>query len=259
MYSLFNIFKRKNKSKEVLEQSKNIDKNNTPNHIAIIMDGNGRWAKKRMLPRTVGHKYGVETIRDIVKECSTLGVKYLTLYAFSTENWKRPQDEVSTLMDLLVMYLKKELLELHDNNVVINYIGDINELPVKCIKELIKAKENTKNNNGLTLTLALNYGSRTEILKAVKQISVDYKGNSIKLQDINENNFSNYLYTSGLPDPDLLIRTSGEKRLSNFLLWQLSYTEFWFTDILWPDFTTKDLNRAIYEVQNRDRRYGGLK
>ncbi|SHJ42355.1 undecaprenyl diphosphate synthase [Hathewaya proteolytica DSM 3090] len=253
------IFLNLIKNKSRAYNKHHIDMNNIPKHIAIIMDGNGRWAQKRKLPRTVGHKAGVETIRNIVKECSALGVSYLTLYAFSTENWKRPQDEVSTLMNLLVIYLKNELSELHNNNVRINYIGDINALPIQCINELIKAKENTKDNTGLTLTLALNYGARSEMLRAVKNICIEFKEGNTKISDIDENYFSYHLYTKDLPDPDLLIRTSGEERLSNFLLWQLSYTEFWFTNILWPDFTREDLRQAIISVQNRDRRYGGLK
>lgn len=255
MGKYFNFFR----DKKTLTSDIEIDKNNIPEHIAIIMDGNGRWAQKRKLPRKIGHKAGVETIRNIVKECSNLGVKYLTLYAFSTENWKRPEDEVSALMNLLVTYLRNELEELHNNDVIINYIGDIEELPAKCINELVKSKEKTKNNKGLTLNLALNYGSRDEIIKAMKNLYSDIECKKMTINDVNEKIFSNYLYTTDMPDPDLLIRTSGEKRLSNFLLWQLSYTEFWFTDVLWPDFTGNHLREAIKEVQNRERRFGGIK
>lgn len=255
MEKYFNFFRNNKTLTEELE----IDKDNIPEHIAIIMDGNGRWAQKRKLPRQIGHKAGVETIRNIVKECNNLGVKYLTLYAFSTENWKRPQEEVSALMNLLVLYLKNELIELHNNDVIINYIGNIEELPVKCINELVKAKEKTKNNKGLTLNLALNYGSRDEIIKGIKELYIDIESKKLNINDINEEVFSNYLYTVNIPEPDLLIRTSGEKRLSNFLLWQLSYTEFWFTDVLWPDFTANHLRAAIKEVQNRERRFGGIK
>ncbi|EJP6473334.1 isoprenyl transferase [Clostridium botulinum] len=237
----------------------NIDKNNIPKHIAIIMDGNGRWAKERNLPRTMGHKAGVETIREIVKECNNLGVKYLTLYAFSTENWKRPKDEVSALMSLLVQYLRKEVKELNENNVVVNAIGDIEELPEVCVNELKKAYEETKNNTGLILNLALNYGGRDEIIRAVKNMYEDIKLGKIREEEVNEDIISNYLYTKGMADPDLIIRPSGEKRISNFLLWQCAYSEFWYSDIKWPDFKKEHLHKAIYDYQNRDRRFGSVK
>jgi len=230
-----------------------------PSHIAIIMDGNGRWAKKRGLPRTLGHKAGVEAIRGIVKECSKIGIKYLTLYAFSTENWKRPQDEVNGLMKLLVQYLKGEFEELNKNNVVINYIGNITEFPKICQEELIKAKNLTKNNTGLTLNLALNYGGRDEILFSFKNILKAYDEGEFKLEELSEDMISNNLYTKGIPDPELMIRTSGEKRLSNFLVWQLAYSEFYFTDALWPDFKKDDLYLALKTFEGRDRRFGGLK
>lgn len=236
-----------------------IDTNNIPKHIAIIMDGNGRWAKKRGLPRSLGHKAGVETIREIVKTSSSLGVKYLTLYAFSTENWKRPKDEVNALMKLLVEYLKSELNELNENNVIINFIGDISMLPNICQDELFKAREKTKNNSGLCLNLALNYGGRGEIVLAVKEILNDFNNGLITEDEVNESLISSKLYTAGMNDPDIIIRPSGEYRLSNFLLWQSAYSEFWFSSIFWPDFTSNDLYKAILDFQNRDRRFGGIK
>ena len=235
----------------------NLDK--VPAHIAIIMDGNGRWAKSRFMPRTYGHKVGVETIRKVVKECSRLGVKYLTLYAFSTENWKRPKDEVSALMGLLVKYLRNELEELHKNNVKILTIGDISKLPEACIEELALAKEKTKDNTGLVMSLALNYGGRNDLVNAVKNISQDLVDGKISLDDIGDNLRSSHLSTNESPDPDLVIRTSGEQRLSNFLLWELAYTEFYFTDIHWPDFDEKELQKAIFAYQSRDRRFGAIK
>lgn len=236
-----------------------IDKDSIPQHIAIIMDGNGRWAKSKNLPRAMGHKAGVEAIREIVKECNNLGVKYLTLYAFSTENWKRPKDEVSALMRLLVQYLRKEFNELNKNNVVINHIGNINELPELCEKELNNAYENTKNNTGLILNLALNYGGRSEIIRAFKLMNEDIKNGTLEENDIDDKTVSNYLYTKNMPDPDLIIRPSGEQRLSNFLLWQCAYSEFWYSDINWPDFKKENLHKAIYDYQNRDRRFGAVK
>lgn len=236
-----------------------IDIEKIPNHIAIIMDGNGRWAKSKFMPRTYGHKVGVETIRKIVKECSRLGVKYLTLYAFSTENWKRPQEEVSALMGLLVTYLKNELDELHKNNVKILTIGDISKLPDVCVDELEKSIEKTKNNTGVTLSLALNYGSRDDIKKAVREISKNVSDGKISVEDIDDEMISKHLYTKNIIDPDLVIRTSGEQRLSNFLLWEVAYSEFYFTDIHWPDFDEENLQKAIYSYQKRDRRFGAVK
>ena len=235
----------------------NLDK--VPAHIAIIMDGNGRWAKSRFMPRTYGHKVGVETIRKVVKECSRLGVKYLTLYAFSTENWKRPKEEVSALMGLLVKYLRNELEELHKKNVKILTIGDISKLPEACIEELALAKEKTKDNTGLVMSLAINYGGRNDLVNAVKNISQDLVDGKISLDDIGDNLISSHLSTNESPDPDLVIRTSGEQRLSNFLLWELAYSEFYFTDIHWPDFDEKELQMAIFAYQSRDRRFGAIK
>jgi undecaprenyl diphosphate synthase len=258
--SFFSLFGKKIKYniEEKIDEYK-IDKDFIPKHIAIIMDGNGRWAKKKNLPRTAGHKAGVETIREIVKECNSLGVKCLTLYAFSTENWKRPKDEVGTLMKLLVEYLRNEFEELNLNDVVINHIGDITKLPAVCQSELKDAYERTKDNKGLVLNLALNYGGRDEIVRAFKKLNKDIAYGKLDIDDISDEILSNYMYTKGMCDPDLLIRTSGEKRLSNFLLWQLAYAEFWFTDIHWPDFTKETLRQAIYDYQNRDRRFGGIK
>ncbi|WP_027623459.1 isoprenyl transferase [Clostridium lundense] len=253
---MWNFFNDKSKNEKT---SISLDMNNIPKHIGIIMDGNGRWAKERNLPRSMGHKAGVETIRDIVKECDKIGVKYLTLYAFSTENWKRPKDEVNALMKLLVQYLRKEIEELHSNNVIVNSIGDTSKLPEICQQELKDAYEKTKNNTGLTLNLALNYGGRDEIIRAVKLLYNDIKDGKVNEDDIDENMISNYLYTSHMPDPDLIIRPSGEKRLSNFLIWQCAYAEFWYSDIKWPDFNKDYLHKAIYDYQNRDRRFGGVK
>lgn len=236
-----------------------LDNNNIPKHIAIIMDGNGRWAKERNLPRVMGHRAGVEAIREIVRECSNLGVKYLTLYAFSTENWVRPVDEVNALMKLLVEYLKSEFEELHKNNVIINSIGDITKLPVVCQEELKNAYEKTKNNTGLILNLALNYGGRREMIDAFKKLYKDLLDGQLKESDVTEEIISKYLYTSGMPDPDIIIRPSGEQRLSNFLLWQGAYSELWYSNIKWPDFRKEHLHRAIYDFQNRERRFGGIK
>lgn len=253
---MWNIFK----SKRIKQESELVlDMNNIPQHIAIIMDGNGRWAKQRNLPRTLGHKAGVEAIRNVVKECNKLGVKYLTLYAFSTENWKRPQDEVNALMKLLIEYLKGEFKELNSNDVVINNIGDISKLPPLCQRELKNAYDNTKNNKGLVLNLALNYGGRNEIVEAIKDIYLDIKNGKVSESELDETLISNYMYTSGMPDPEIIIRPSGEQRLSNFLLWQSAYSEFWYSNIYWPDFGADELHKAIFDYQKRDRRFGAVK
>ncbi|WP_052045163.1 isoprenyl transferase [Caloranaerobacter azorensis] len=242
-----------------IEKLKNlVDKNKLPRHIAIIMDGNGRWAKKRFLPRTAGHKEGVERVKEIVRACGNLGIEYLTLYAFSTENWARPKDEVDTLMKLLVEYLRKELDTLHRNNVKIKVLGNIERLPDLPKSEIVRAIEKTKNNKKLILNIALNYGSRDEIIEAVKNIVHDVKYNKIDVEEINKEIFKKYLYTGDQPDPDLLIRTSGEQRVSNFLLYQIAYSEFYFTDILWPDFKEEHLYKAILEYQKRERRFGKI-
>ena len=237
----------------------NIDLNRVPKSIAIIMDGNGRWAKKRFLPRTAGHKAGVETIRTVLRECKKLNVKHVTLYAFSTENWKRPKMEVDTLMNLLSTYLKSEVATLNKENVKLTAIGDIEKLPSKCVAELKEAMELTKNNTGCNLNLALNYGGRADIKNALVDIIKDVKDGKISIDEIDESTISNHLSTKDIPDPDLIIRTSGEERLSNFLLWEVAYSEFYFTDVHWPDFDEKELQKAIFTYQNRDRRFGGIK
>lgn len=236
-----------------------IDLENMPTHIAIIMDGNGRWAKSRFLPRTAGHKAGVETIRKVVKEADILGIQYLTLYAFSTENWKRPKLEVDALMNLLVTYLRNEIDELHKNNVKLTAVGDFEKLPEACVKELHSAMDKTKDNTGVHLNLALNYGGRNDIREAVVEIAKEYKEGKISLEDITEERIKKHLSTGEIPDPDLVIRTSGEQRLSNFLLWDIAYSEFYYTDIHWPDFDGEALEKAIYAYQKRDRRFGGVK
>lgn len=236
-----------------------IDMNRMPNHIAIIMDGNGRWAKNKFLPRTAGHKAGVETIRTVLKECKRLNIKYVTLYAFSTENWKRPKIEVDTLMNLLSTYLKNEVAMLHKENVKLTAIGDISNLPSKCVSELNNAIELTKNNTGCNLNLALNYGGRLDIKNALVDIIKDVKDGKIEIDEIDENTISNHLSTKSIPDPDLVIRTSGEERLSNFLLWEVAYSEFYFAEVHWPDFDERELQKAIFTYQNRDRRFGGIK
>lgn len=236
-----------------------IDLENMPTHIAIIMDGNGRWAKSRFLPRTAGHKAGVETIRKVVKEADRLGIQYLTLYAFSTENWKRPKLEVDALMNLLVTYLRNEIDELHKNNVKLTAVGDFEKLPEACVKELHSAMDKTKDNTGVHLNLALNYGGRNDIREAVVEIAKEYKEGKMSLEDITEERIKKHLSTGEIPDPDLVIRTSGEQRLSNFLLWDIAYSEFYYTDIHWPDFDGEELEKAIYAYQKRDRRFGGVK
>lgn len=253
---MLDVFKTNKRKKQKLEKS--IDKDNIPKHIAIIMDGNGRWAKQRKLPRTMGHKAGVETIRRVIKESHVLGIKYLTLYAFSTENWKRPDDEVSALMKLLVDYLRSELAELNKNEVVIRVLGDVKKLPKDAQKEILEAIEVTKNNKGIVLNIAFNYGGRDEIVRATKLVAKEVKNGNLDIEDIDENIFEKYLYTNGTPDPDLIIRPSGEQRISNFLLWQCAYSEFWYSNVCWPDFKEEHLHEAIYDYQNRDRRYGGV-
>ena len=229
---------------------------NLPNHIAIIMDGNGRWAEMKGKPRVFGHKNGVKSVREVIEGCREIGVNYLTLYAFSTENWNRPKLEVKTLMALLVSSLRKELNTLVKNNIKLNTIGNIENLPEKARIELAEVVEKTKNNTSLTLTLALSYGSREEIVNVIRNISKKVVNNQIAIEEINENIINNHLYTFSLPDVDLLIRTSGEKRISNFLLWQIAYAELYFTDTLWPDFRKKNLYKAIVDYQQRERRFG---
>jgi len=233
-----------------------IDLNNLPQHIAVIMDGNGRWARRKGAKRIFGHKNAIEAVRQTTEASAELGVKYLTLYAFSTENWKRPKAEVIGLMELLVSTIKKETSTLTKNNIRLTSIGDISALPKNCQRELQESKELTKNNDGMNLILALSYSGRWEIIEAVKDLLKDVKNGAIGLEDINNDIFSNYLCTRGIPDPELLIRTSGELRISNFLLWQIAYTELYITDILWPDFRKEHLYEAIVAYQKRERRFG---
>ena len=235
------------------------DKINTdtlPKHIAIIMDGNGRWAKQQGFIRAIGHENGAKSVRMTVETCARLGVENVTLFAFSTENWNRPKLEVDTLMKLLVKSLKKEINTLLDNNIKLNTIGDIDKLPASTQKKLLEVIELTKNNTRLTMTVALSYGSRAEIVSAVKIICEKVKNNIISIDTIDESIINEHLYTHNLPDVDLLIRTSGEHRISNFLLWQIAYSELYFTDVLWPDFKEDDLYQAIISYQNRERRFG---
>jgi undecaprenyl diphosphate synthase len=227
-----------------------------PKHIAIIMDGNGRWAKKRGLPRVAGHKRGVDTVKEIVEACSEIGVKYLTLYTFSTENWKRPKDEVSTLMQLLLKSLRDRVNELNENDVRLTTIGNIESLPIAVQKQLKSDIERTKNNKKMVLNLALSYSGRWELLEAIKKIASSTAEGKINIEDINEELVSSFLTTKDLPDPDLVIRTSGEFRVSNFLLWQIAYSEFIITETLWPDFSKVDLYDAIRIFQKRERRFG---
>lgn len=239
-------------------KNKILKKGSIPKHIAIIMDGNGRWARHRGLPRIMGHRAGVKTVRRIVEAAADIGIDILTLFTFSIENWKRPKYEVSSIMKLLYETTRRELKELIENNIKLIAIGRLNELSPKRREMLERAIDETKNNTGLILNLALNYGGRTEILDAVKRIALDVKSGKVKPEQIDEELFYGYLYTKGLPDPDLLIRTSGEMRISNFLLWQTSYTELYVTDILWPDFSVKDFYEAIWDYQNRERRFGRI-
>ena len=231
---------------------------NAPNHVAIILDGNGRWAKKRHLPRKAGHVAGSKTVEQICEDAYNLGINYLTVYAFSTENWKRPQDEVDALMKLLRQYLKDCIKRSTKNNMCVRVIGDITPLAEDMKKSIRELEEVTKNNTGLHFQVALNYGSRDEMLRAMRAIAQDVADGKLSCEDITEEKFGQYLDTKGIPDPDLMIRTSGEERLSNFMLWQLGYTEFYFTDVLWPDFNKKELQKAIDYYNERDRRYGGV-
>lgn len=227
-----------------------LDRDNIPSHIAIIMDGNGRWAKQRSLPRIAGHREGINSVREIVRTCGSLGVKVLTLYTFSAENWNRPRREVSALMQLLLATINREVKDLNKNNVKLKVIGRIEDLPDKPRAGMLRAIDRLKDNAGLILNLALSYGGRQEIVDAVNKILSTGK------KTITEEEFSNYLYTSDIPDPELLIRTSGELRLSNFLLWQLAYTEIYVTDVFWPDFRSPQLYDAIFAYQQRERRFG---
>ncbi len=230
-----------------------------PRHIAIILDGNGRWAKKRGLPRNAGHKAGAKAVERICEEAYNAGVEYLTLYAFSTENWSRPKEEVSMLMNLLRDYLSDSLANAKKNNMKIRVIGDRSRLDQDIVNKIIETEEASKNYNGLKLQIAINYGGQDEILRATRKICDRVKSGELNSEDISKEVFEDALDTAGIPAPDLLIRTSGEQRFSNFLLWQLAYTEFWFSDVLWPDFGKKELTEAIKYFGSRDRRYGGVK
>jgi len=229
-----------------------------PRHIAIIMDGNGRWARRRRLPRMAGHRAGAQAVRDAVETCSRLGVRALTLYAFSTENWKRPRMEIDTLMDLLREYIRRELAEIHRNNIRLQILGRYEQLPIEVQHDLEDALRQTASNTGMVLNVALNYSARAELVDAFNSILQDLRENGDPLRKITEQTISEHLYTRGLPDPDLLIRTSGEMRVSNFLLWQIAYAEIWVTDTCWPDFSRRHLLQAILDFQKRERRYGGL-
>ena len=239
-----------------MNKIEDITDHNLPKHLAIIMDGNGRWAKQRGKHRVFGHENGVKTVREVVENCVKIKIEYLTLYTFSTENWNRPKIEIDTLMRLLVSSLKKELKAFKKNNVRLNTIGNISSLPSKAYKELLEVMEKTKENTGMTLTLALSYGSREELRSAIKAISIKVKNNIISPEDIDETIINTHLYTHNLPDVDLLIRTSGEHRISNFLLWQIAYAELYFIDVFWPDFSEHHLVEAIKNYQNRERRFG---
>ena len=234
----------------------NINPEKLPRHLAIIMDGNGRWAKQKGLLRTIGHENGTKSVKNTVEACAELGIQNLTLYAFSTENWNRPKFEVETLMKLLISSLKKELATLQKNNIRLNAIGNLTNLPSKVQKELEEVIESTAANTRMTLTLALSYGAREELVQAVKKISDKVKNNIISLDAIDESIINKHLYTHNLPDVDLVIRTSGEHRISNFLLWQIAYAEFYFSEVLWPDFKKEHLYEAILSYQNRERRFG---
>lgn len=235
-----------------------LDKNKIPKHIAIIMDGNGRWAKKRHLPRTAGHRKGLQVVEEIIDAAANLNVKVLSLYAFSTENWKRPKGEVGMLMHALSFFLKSRLKKLINKNVKLVTMGDIERFPAPIRKLLAEVEETTKHNSKLVLNLALNYGSRFEIIQAIKEVTRQVASDRLKIENLDENKFSKFLYTKDLPDPDLLIRTSGEMRISNFMLWQLSYAELYFCNKFWPDFTKEDLKEAIQDYQNRERRFGDI-
>jgi undecaprenyl diphosphate synthase len=237
-------------------KTENLDPNRLPRHVAIIMDGNGRWAKKKSLRRINGHIKGVDAVRAVVTACREIGIRYLTLYAFSMENWKRPRQEVKALMDLLHKYLVDELEEMLGNDIRLNAIGELETLPPKVRKKLLDTMKETSQCQGMTLTLALSYGGRAEIVQAITSIISDLETKKITQDQVNVDSFPSYLWTKGLPDPDLLIRTSGEYRISNFLLWQMAYTEIYVTETLWPDFGKRELLKAIQDYQSRERRFG---
>lgn len=259
MFRLFAVTERLCFAMAFWNQKKTeIDKTALPRHIGIIMDGNGRWAKRRGLPRSAGHKAGASTLKAITKACGKMGIEILTVYAFSTENWKRPKAEVEFLMGLLKEYLKNAEREIDGDNVRIKVIGDVSAFTDDLQKEIIRVESMTGTNNGLLLNIALNYGGRDEIVKAVRAISQEVAGGKLSAESITEQTISSHMYTYGLPDPDIIIRPSGEFRLSNFLLWQSAYSEFWFSHVLWPDFKVNDLETAIVDYQKRSRRFGGI-
>lgn len=229
-----------------------------PEHVAIILDGNGRWAKKRFLPRNMGHAQGSKTLERIIEDAFDMGIKYLTVYAFSTENWRRPKDEVDALMKLLRDYLKTCIKRANKNNMRVRVIGDVTGLSEDLREKIEQLEEASKGNTGINFTIALNYGSRDEMIRAMKKMAGDLLAGTLKKEDITEDVFAEYLDTKGIPEPDLMIRTSGEQRLSNFMLWQLAYTEFYFTDVLWPDFNKKELKKAVEYYNGRERRFGGI-
>ena len=254
---MFNFFKKSKLENNFDYKIETIKNKKIPHHVAIIMDGNGRWAKKRNLPRVSGHLEGMNVVREVSKIANKLNVSILTLYAFSTENWKRPKTEVDYLMSLPCEFIDKYLNELIEENVRVTMIGDVNQVPEHTLKAVKRGMEATKNNTGLTLNFALNYGSRHEMVHAINNILKQQKEGQIT-GPITEEDFNQYLMTSTIPDPDLIIRTSGEQRLSNFMLWQAAYSEFWFTDVLWPDFNDEQFLKAIEDYQTRQRRYGGI-
>ncbi len=233
-----------------------LDRSKLPSHLAVIMDGNGRWAKKRLLNRIMGHEKGADTVRMVVRTCREIGLSYLTLYAFSTENWQRPKTEVSALMSLLKRFLISERKEMVDNNIRFNVIGQIHRLPAEVVHEIEQSMAATAKNNGMGLNLALSYGGRAEILKAAREIAREAKAGSLDPEALSEEDISGHLYTAGMPDPELLIRTSGEMRVSNFMLWQIAYSEIHITPTLWPDFTQDELIRILKDFENRERRFG---
>ena len=239
------------------KKSQKSQKTVLPRHIAIIMDGNGRWAKKRALPRSAGHSAGSKNFKDIARYCNKIGLEYLTVYAFSTENWKRPKEEVDNIMNILRDYLK-DAKNFKDENIKVKFIGNIDALPDDIVYLIHDAEENSKDATGLHLNIALNYGGRDELVYAFKKLADRVKNREISLDDITEETVSDSLYTAGQPDPDFIIRPSGEYRLSNYLIWQSAYAEFWFSDILWPDFSSKHLDKAIEEYNKRNRRFGGV-
>jgi undecaprenyl diphosphate synthase len=232
---------------------------NLPVHVAIIMDGNGRWARRRGLPRVAGHRAGMSRVRQVIRDCDEIGIRYLTLYAFSTENWKRPKEEVEYLMRLPGEFFRNEIDELVERGVQVRFIGDTTKLPAYTQEIVQKTLERTRNNTGMVVNFALNYGGRSDVLEAVRAYAREVAAGTATWEDLREETFQQYLSTGNMPDPDLVIRTSGELRLSNFLIWQAAYAELWFTDVLWPDFTRADLEQAIRDYQGRKRRFGGLK